>query len=191
MTYRIEPTFVTPIYASFVSDFPKIKCKIDNVIDKVNFSYKSEWGKTHLLSDTDFRENIISKLRLKCLSNEIDTHVRNYCDELNFEYKRYKMTSWIAKFQPGDFAHIHEHGHSDISGVFYYKTNEDDGDLVFTSPNPFLKTSKLFAGTELSWIHKPIEGKILLFPGWIPHGVKTNETDNTRISISFNINFEN
>jgi len=191
LTYRIEPTFVTPIYASFVSDFPKIKCKIDNVIDKVNFSYKSEWGKTHLLSDTDFRENIISKLRLKCLSNEIDTHVRNYCDELNFEYKRYKMTSWIAKFQPGDFAHIHEHGHSDISGVFYYKTNEDDGDLVFTSPNPFLKTSKLFAGTELSWIHKPIEGKILLFPGWIPHGVKTNETDNTRISISFNINFEN
>ncbi len=191
MTYRIEPTFVTPIYASFVSDFPKIKCKIDNVIDKVNFSYKSEWGKTHLLSDTDFRENIISKLRLKCLSNEIDKHVRNYCDELNFEYKRYKMTSWIAKFQPGDFAHIHEHGHSDISGVFYYKTNEDDGDLVFTSPNPFLKTSKLFAGTELSWIHKPIEGKILLFPAWIPHGVKTNETDNTRISISFNINFEN
>jgi uncharacterized protein (TIGR02466 family) len=191
LTYRIEPTFVTPIYASFVSDFPKIKCKIDNVIDKVNFSYKSEWGKTHLLSDTDFRENIISKLRLKCLSNEIDKHVRNYCDELNFEYKRYKMTSWIAKFQPGDFAHIHEHGHSDISGVFYYKTNEDDGDLVFTSPNPFLKTSKLFAGTELSWIHKPIEGKILLFPGWIPHGVKTNETDNTRISISFNINFEN
>ena len=34
MTYRIEPTFVTPIYASFVSDFPKIKYKIDNVIDK-------------------------------------------------------------------------------------------------------------------------------------------------------------
>ena len=191
MTYRIEPTFVTPIYASFVSDFPKIKYKIDNVIDKVNFSYKSEWGKTHLLSDTGFGENIISKLKLKCLSDEIDKHVRNYCDELNFKYKKYKMTSWVAKFQPGDFAHIHEHGHSDISGVFYYKTNEDDGDLVFTSPNPFLKTSKLFAGTELSWIHKPIEGKILLFPGWIPHGVKTNETDNIRISVSFNINFEN
>lgn len=191
MTYRIEPTFVTPIYASFVSDFPKIKYKIDNVIDKVNYSYKSEWGKTHLLSDTGFEENIINKLKLKCLLDEIDKHVRNYCDELNFKYKKYKMTSWVAKFQPGDFAHIHEHGHSDISGVFYYKTNENDGDLVFTSPNPFLKTSKLFAGTELSWIHKPVEGKILLFPGWIPHGVKTNETDNTRISISFNINFEN
>ena len=191
MNYRIEPTFVTPIYASFVSDFPKIKYKIDDVIDKVNFSYKSEWGKTHLLSNTDFGENIISKLKLKCLLDEIDRHVRNYCDELNFKYKKYKMTSWVAKFQPGDFAHIHEHGHSDISGVFYYKTNEDDGDLVFTSPNPFLKTSKLFASTELSWIHKPIEGKMLLFPGWIPHGVKTNETDNTRISISFNINFEN
>ena len=89
MTYRIEPTFVTPIYASFVSDFPKIKYKIDNVIDKVNFSYKSEWGKTHLLSDAGFGENIISKLKLKCLSDEIDKHVRNYCDELNFKYKKY------------------------------------------------------------------------------------------------------
>ena len=30
----------------------------------------------------------------------------------------------------------------------------------------------------------------MMFPGWLKHGVYTNTTDNTRISISFNIEFD-
>jgi ectoine hydroxylase-related dioxygenase (phytanoyl-CoA dioxygenase family) len=31
---------------------------------------------------------------------------------------------------------------------------------------------------------------LLLFPGWLEHGVATNETTSDRVSISFNINFK-
>ena len=40
------------------------------------------------------------------------------------------------------------------------------------------------------WEHKPEVGKILLFPGWLKHGINTNNTDNIRISLSFNICFK-
>jgi uncharacterized protein (TIGR02466 family) len=189
LEYRIEPTFSTLIYASFVDNFNAIKDELDGIIDTINFSYRGQWGRTHLLSNVDFEGCLIEQKKLIFLSNEIDKHLRNYCNELHFDYKDYKMISWASKFNPGDYAHIHEHGDADLSGVFYYKTNQNDGDLVFTSPNPFLKTSKVFSNIDLSWIHKPVEGKILLFPGWLPHGVKTNETEQTRISISFNIYF--
>ena len=39
-------------------------------------------------------------------------------------------------------------------------------------------------------MYTPKEGKILLFPGWLEHGVKTNLTDNVRMSLSFNVYFK-
>ena len=36
----------------------------------------------------------------------------------------------------------------------------------------------------------PTEGELILFPGWLDHGVQTNDTDDERVSVSFNIRFE-
>ena len=44
-------------------------------------------------------------------------------------------------------------------------------------------------GTDFE--HEPMEGKLIIFPGWLLHGVRQNSTDNTRISLSFNITFKN
>ena len=123
------------------------------------------------------------------LSKEIDKHLKEYCSEIGYEYKRYKIDSWLSKFGKGNYAHIHHHGITDISGVYYYKTNGNDGKIFFETPNPFLDTQLCYLRYGETWEHKPQEGKILLFPGWLRHGVRTNETDNTRISLSFNIYF--
>ena len=34
---------------------------------------------------------------------------------------------------------------------------------------------------------EPVEGNIILFPSYLPHSVETNDHDEERISISFNI----
>ena len=120
---------------------------------------------------------------------EIHKHLEEYCDELGFKMPSYRCLSWFSKFEKGNYAHIHHHGHHDISGVYYYKTNGEDGKIFFETPNPFLDTQLCYRSYGETWEHKPQEGKILLFPGWLRHGVQTNETDNTRISLSFNIYF--
>ncbi len=189
----IESLFPTPIYYDFVADNDVIRYHIDKIIDRVKFSMKKEWGNTHYLS-TDFgpgsNPNVLEEYKLTKLTKEIDRHLGNYCSELNFEKREYSIMSWITKFEKGNYGHVHHHSHVDISGVYYYKTNGDDGDLFFESPNPHLDTSQCYENLSQSWVHKPMEGKIILFPGWIRHGIQTNSTDNIRMSLSFNIKFK-
>jgi uncharacterized protein (TIGR02466 family) len=178
-----------------VVDYQVINYHIDKVIDRVKFNSTDKWGKTHLIS-TDFSkkgfddDNLIRDLKLKRLAKEIDYHLKEYCDEMKVPCLKYKMNSWFSKFESGSYAHIHNHGDSDISGVYYYKTNGEDGKFFFESPNDHLTTSKMYKNRGVRWEYVPKCGKIILFPGWLKHGVETNNTDNTRISVSFNIKFE-
>ena len=93
-------------------------------------------------------------------------------------------------FQKGNYAHIHKHGFSDISGVYYYRTNGSDGDIFFETPVTETGCSKFWMNHSLTFSIPPEKGLILLFPGWLSHGVRTNTTDNQRISLSFNINYK-
>ena len=192
MTYRVDPIYSTPVYYSIVNDWQSINYGISKVLDKVNFEIKEDWGKTHYIS-TDFSNKsstILKDLGLNRLTKEIDSHIKQYCSELEFNVKEYVLSSWLTKFEKGNYAHIHNHAHADISGVYYYKTNGEDGEIFFEPPVPWFKTSICYEKWRRRWMYTPKEGKILLFPGWLEHGVKTNLTDNVRMSLSFNVCFK-
>lgn len=87
-----------------------------------------------------------------------------------------------------------EHVHGEVfSGVFYLSTPEGSGKLVLQNPaiNKMWKGCSLtsqknqFTGETIRI--EPVEGNILLFPSYLPHSVETNDHDEERISISFNI----
>lgn len=87
-----------------------------------------------------------------------------------------------------------EHVHGEVfSGVFYLKAPEESGKLVLQNPaiNRVWKGCSLtlqknqFTGESIRI--EPTEGDILLFPSYLPHSVETNNHDDERISISFNI----
>tara|TARA_B100000131_G_scaffold76325_1_gene72851 strand:- start:1101 stop:1667 length:567 start_codon:yes stop_codon:yes gene_type:complete len=185
----IENLFSTPIYVARVDNFDKIQQEIEETLKKTDFSMISGWGRTHYLSTTDFNDDIIDK----SLKKEIKKHLFKYKTEIssNFEYSDYEMISWFTKCGKDNYAHMHNHGASDISGVYYHKTNGEDGNLFFHTPNPFLDTNNFYMHLGNQWEHTPFEGKLLLFPGWLMHGVRENPTDNERISLSFNITFKN
>lgn len=191
MNYIVENLYPTPIYVSNVKQFVEIQNEFDNIVNQLQFDTKENWGNTHYLSSIDFDSNLFDKYDAEYFKEELDFHLRNYCRELEFKFKRYKTDSWMSMFKNGNYGHIHSHGHVDISGVYYYKTNTEDGDLFFECPVPNIGSSYCYYNKYCQrWVHKPEEGKILLFPGWIKHGITTNKTDNTRISISFNITFD-
>ena len=124
--------------------------------------------------------------------------IERYCKHTGFpatdiydpENLTYKRKSWINQFREGSYAHCHHHSTADISGVYYYQTSGDDGSLYFESP-------VAEAGCTPAWIQlnerfniPPRVGLMVLFPGWLRHGVSTNRTNSTRISISWNVNFK-
>ena len=56
--------------------------------------------------------------------------------------------------------------------------------LVFEDP---IQIRNYNQDTPNSYMKKVIEGMLLIFPGWMEHGVTPNTTDNDRIVISANI----
>jgi uncharacterized protein (TIGR02466 family) len=87
-----------------------------------------------------------------------------------------------------------EHVHGDVfSGVFYLQAPEESGKLVLQNPainrmwNGCSLTSQKNQFTGESIRIEPVEGNILLFPAYLPHSVETNNHDEERISISFNL----
>ena len=87
-----------------------------------------------------------------------------------------------------------EHIHGEVfSGVFYLQAPEGSGKLSVINPaiNRMWKGCSLASQknqfTAESIKIEPVEGNIILFPTYIPHSVETNNHDEERISISFNI----
>jgi uncharacterized protein (TIGR02466 family) len=87
-----------------------------------------------------------------------------------------------------------EHIHGDVfSGVFYLQAPEGSGKLTISNTAinkmwrgcSLAKQKNQFTGENIRI--EPIEGEIILFPSYVPHSVETNNHDEERISISFNI----
>ena len=184
---NILTTFSTPIYNSKISNYDIIQNELEESYNKINFSINPQWGHTHYLSDPTFKENLIIKYQLENFSNEIHKHLKYYCESIQLPIREYFITSsWFSLFKKGNYAHIHNHGECDIAGVYYFKKSDNDGCLFLCNPAILAETSIFRTGRLMT---RRSQGDILLFPGWIDHGVQTNETDSDRISVSFNIKF--
>lgn len=80
----------------------------------------------------------------------------------------------------------HIHG-GEFAGVFYVKVPEGDcGRLILTDPRPRVSMSEKLTNRG-DFPLDPIERAAVIFPAWLEHYVEPNKTNDTRISISFNI----
>ena len=153
---------------------------------------KNEAWQSHKLSDTTFKQNVITEYNMTNFNDEIHKHLTYYLNEMQARFDRavdYSIAScWLTTTSKGEYAHIHTHK-ADISGVYYIKTNQKDGKFFFTNPNtPALMN--WYADNDKTIEYTPEEGKLLLFPSWLAHGVWTNTTNNERVSMSFDIIFK-
>lgn len=183
---NIKSLFPSYVYVEGkIDNFDDIQQEMRGVVDSIKFNLHSDW-KDCCLSNTDFNDNLLDKMPL--FRKELCKHVENYCEEMRF-YDDCSVditSSWFVKIYQHNYAHIHTHKDADITGVYYLKTNGDDGSLFFLTPNPGQECSRSWADHRI--YEAPENGKLLLFPGWLKHGVTRNLTEKSRISFSFNIN---
>ena len=104
---------------------------------------------------------------------------------------------WANINYPGNFNRPHLHPNSLFSGVYFIKTPQKSGNLMVYDPRPGVQMSmpnrkqgeiKKFYPPEL-WreVHyEPVAGRCIMFPSWLWHEVKSNQGNDTRISVSFN-----
>ena len=203
--FAIQPLFQTPIY---IEQFEP-RSNIDLIQDEISLgitttkfnepgSHKFSEQLGHNICQGEFDGDWLKEKACISFITALNGAVERYCQHTGFpatdmydpDKLVYNRKSWINEFRKGSYAHAHHHSTADISGVYYYQTSGDDGSLYFESP-------VAQAGCTPAWIQlnerfniPPRVGLMVLFPGWLTHGVSTNRTDSTRISISWNVNFK-
>ena len=100
---------------------------------------------------------------------------------------------WANVNYPGGYIRPHLHPNSLFSGVYWIKTPVKSGNLMIYDPRPGIHTTmpgrKEGPLPHQFWreIHyTPRAGTIVMFPAWLWHEVRPNESNDTRISVSFN-----
>ena len=125
-------------------------------------------------------------------------------NELNIMCKEVFNEEWLdrepvignmwANINPKDgMNQPHIHPNSLFSGVYYVKSNPNAGRLKIYDPRPGIQMvmpirkdgkppKHLWRDANLD----PITGRIIIFPAWLWHSVEPNQSNDLRISVSFN-----
>ena len=185
----VDRPFWTPIfYKQYQNEkLFGIQEEIGKSIKDREWYFNEEWNTHWVLGD--FQSDIIEQLSIKKFASELDDQIRVICDEIGFPYTEYRRESWFTKLEQGNYAHKHNHGTADLSGVYYYKTNGEDGNIKFHTPAIQSHSSIFQHYSATPYFYKPEIGKMIIFPGFLEHSVNTNINKDERISMSFNIYF--
>ena len=103
---------------------------------------------------------------------------------------------WVNINGNGDYNEIHNHNPflgTALSGVFYVQTPPNSGRIRFYDPRKHYcnAADMLYYNNGYTFHYiDPRPNLLIIFPGWLDHMVETNNSNEDRISISFNIKFE-
>ncbi len=107
----------------------------------------------------------------------------------------FEITGLWANMNPKGAAHpIHSHPNNFLSGIYYLHTFDGADTVNFHDPRPQTgiirpPVTELTAENTDQVVVKVSDGSLLMFPSWLPHSVDASGSDETRISVSFNIMF--
>jgi uncharacterized protein (TIGR02466 family) len=140
-------------------------------------------------SQTDMHK----KPEYKPLVDELFKMVHQVFEEEWLDREPVLGNMWANINGTGGYNKPHIHPNSLFSGVYYIKTPPNCGRLICTDPRPGIQTCmpnrKKGQPPAHLWreIHlQPRENRAIIFNSWLWHAVEPNQSNEPRISVSFN-----
>ena len=100
---------------------------------------------------------------------------------------------WANINYPGCYNRPHVHPNALFSGVYWIKAPQKSGNFMVYDPRPGVQMAmpdrkqKKLPSEFLRDVHyEPRAGTAIMFPAWLWHEVKPNQSNDIRISVSFN-----
>ena len=180
MHYNQHNLFETPIWGFVLNDQNLQTLDYSEyILDLADTEYsekKSNMGgwqsRSNLFEDPIFQEFNQSIL------NAAAGILREYTNK-----EPYIQSMWANVNAKGDYNGQHTH-EGELSGVFYCQVPENSGKLVFVNP---AVRSYISVIRNKNFYVDPERLALIMFPSWLEHYVESNQNDDPRISISFNI----
>ena len=191
--------FPSPVFKFRFEKFRTFNEELSNYIYKlyeedskgVNRSNRGGWhSKTFELND---KNSIQLKFALELQKYILKTFTNLGWKTENQNIRIREM--WAIINKKDDFNVVHTHPNSLLSAAYYVKAPNNCGrfqiedlNIVKRHASPLIANQNELnmnvAGLEVT------EGDLLIFPGYLPHKVARNETDDDRIVISFNVDIK-
>ena len=187
MTFEIHSLFCTPFLETTL-DFS------DDVVDYIS---QLEYRRTDIDNgDISVNKNVLDHSFFKDYSVKINSLVDKFVYKIiNFDQTKIsleRVSSWVNRHHHSDWAQMHMHSNSIVSGVWYLETTDKCGDLyLYPFSNTFgyplsYPISEYNTFNSECWSFSPTKGNLYLFPSALRHSVGKNNTNLIRSSIAFN-----
>jgi len=127
------------------------------------------------------------------LTNRVLELSKEYIDELKYEFEEHYITDmWYNVLKPGETHRPHTHSNNLVSGVFYLQSNDDSPAITFIDPRPQTtvlqpQQKEYTKDNSTTWQVPTKVNRMVLFPSWLQHYVPKNDSNDDRISVSFNV----
>lgn len=184
--------FGVPIYENIITlpDHEHNRIK-NHILVNEKYCKKPDIWLCDLVTSYQVRTDLFAEDDFEFLASVLNTHANQFATEIDFDNKNYEifMTSmWFNTYRKNQSQEKHDHGKSFLSCAFILDAPEGASDFMMYNP---LKEGLLGYPTnkENNLLLKRIKaekGKLIIFPGWLDHGVMLNQTNEPRISISCN-----
>jgi len=166
--------------------------KIDRELSKkeMNFFLKQP-QRANLGNTTSTNSYILNRKELTSLRNELENKLQAYFEQVyspKYDVSLRITQSWVNYTKKGQFHHKHRHPNSFISGVYYIETTDDDRIYFHNDRTPMIEILPNLwnSWNSKTWWIEAKKGSLVLFPSSLEHNVEVVNTDETRISLSFN-----
>jgi len=186
-----EQFFPTIIYGFDIPNAPQLNPQLERDIiewsKRDNGLHKTNVKGWH--SQTDMQ----TKPEYKPLVDKLMTMCKEIFKEERLDREPVMGNMWANINPPGASNQPHVHPNSLYTGVYYIKSQMNSGRLRIYDPRPGIQLimpvrksgdpgKDLWRDVNLD----PVPGRIIIFPAWLWHAVEPNESNDIRISVSFN-----
>ncbi|MEM6406626.1 MAG: TIGR02466 family protein [Pseudomonadota bacterium] len=202
MEENLTYLFPTPLWRVLVGDSSLNKSLRAAIYDvarndtnfdatKYPFGYTSYISGLLLHHDVRFKE-VTQKILVECKKFLLALQIKKQVNNARLGLRVNDLFCNINKKY--SFHGPHRHERSDISAVYYVDVGTESS--AFVAHNP---AEPLFMHTQLDFfeadsplvkdqhIIQPATGELLIFPSWMMHEVKQQQSDQERISIALNL----
>ena len=99
------------------------------------------------------------------------------------------INCWTNVNEVGSKNVLHTHTEDAWAGI-YYVQSEGTGNLSFYNPANLLQQCNHNSPFTRKVGLKPEDGMLVIWPGWVPHEVEENKSDQQRINLAWGVNFK-
>jgi uncharacterized protein (TIGR02466 family) len=134
------------------------------------------------------------------LQSRLMAHALAFAEACDFDLSRGRLAMdslWVNILPQGAGHSGHIHPHSVISGTYYVSAPDGASALRFEDPRlPMMmaappRKTRARAENRTFVSIKPSAGVVLLWESWLRHEVPPNLSEDDRLSVSFNLRWEN